>query len=207
MAHLQNYTITDLEEILCELNLPTSGKTKQERVDRLKGVFTKEKVGIFESYGGFEKKPGDATVCAACLSKTQYRLPQRLIRMFSLLRRSRAQKAELEHACVANGLPKTGNAIDLMIRLAAHKVPRGSCGFGVGGPPMREPLQQVPASQPGKKPITAGDLVRVVLAGDSYYEEFGKVESLEKGGMMVRFVSGKVVGYKPSSLMQCSGWR
>ena len=65
------------------------------------GVVRARSVGIFESYGGFEKKPGDAT------------------------------KAELEAACIANGLPKSGNAVDLMIRLAMRKVPR------------REPLQRV----------------------------------------------------------------
>ena len=105
------------------------------------------------------------------------------------------QKAELEAACIANGLAKTGNAVDLKLRLAMNKIPRQ------GTPAMkpsqtREPLKQVPAVQPGKKPITQGDLVRVIKENDSYFEEFGKVESVDKGGMMVRFVSGVVVGYK-----------
>ena len=35
------------------------------------------------------------------------------------------QKSELEEACIKNGLPKSGNMVDLMLRLAVNKIERG----------------------------------------------------------------------------------
>ena len=76
MAHLANYQAKDLYNICDSMDMKVSG-TKAELTDRLKGKFTAEMARIFESYGGFEKKPGDATVrivsSALCVSCTQRR--------------------------------------------------------------------------------------------------------------------------------------
>ena len=61
---------------------------------RLKGKFSFEKCVLFEEWAGFVKKEGDAT------------------------------KEELQAACVANGLKKTGNVADLALLLAMKGVRR-----------------------------------------------------------------------------------
>jgi hypothetical protein len=66
-AHLSKYTGEDLYVICDELSLPVSAPNKAAYHERLKGKFTPAMAKIFESYGGFEKKPGDAKVSLAWL--------------------------------------------------------------------------------------------------------------------------------------------
>ena len=61
MAHLSEYQGKELYDICDFMGVAVSG-TKAEQAARLKGKFTAEMARIFESYGGFERKPGDATV-------------------------------------------------------------------------------------------------------------------------------------------------
>ena len=126
MAHLATYQGKDLYELCDFMGLNVSG-TKAEQISRLNGKFTAQMAKIFESWGGFEKKPGDATVSgsltfAACSAHSiSCCMPPA-----SPLRHPHAQKSELEAACIKHGLPKNGNMVDLMLRLAVNKIERGS---------------------------------------------------------------------------------
>ena len=60
--HLEVYTIEDLKMICEALDLPVTAANKAAYHDRISGKFTAKIAGIFETYGGFDIKPGDATV-------------------------------------------------------------------------------------------------------------------------------------------------
>ena len=121
------------------------------------------------------------------------------------------QKSELEAACVKSGLPKSGNVVDLMLRLAVNKIPRSHAA------PLGTAAQNVPNAAPavvkkphtvapsGKKPVEVGDLVRISKTNDSFHEEFGKVVSADKVGTLVRFTTGYERMYTYADLMQCTG--
>ena len=60
--HLEDYQAEELR-LFCEaLELAVTAPNKAAYYDRLKGKFTPAMASIFESYGGFDVKPGDATV-------------------------------------------------------------------------------------------------------------------------------------------------
>ena len=59
--HLEGYTMEKLRTICEVFGLPLSG-SKAALYGRLESRFTPEIARIFESYGGFDVKPGDATV-------------------------------------------------------------------------------------------------------------------------------------------------
>ena len=65
--HLEIYTIEDLKMICEALDLPVTAANKAAYHDRLSGKFTPKIAGIFETYGGFDIKPGDATVSTPSL--------------------------------------------------------------------------------------------------------------------------------------------
>jgi len=199
MAHLSKYTGDDLYMICDELSLPVSAPNKAAYHERLKGKFTPGMAKIFESYGGFEKKPGDA------------------------------KKVELEAMCVKNGLKKTGNAVELMLRLAINGVarePRSSV-------PDKDPDTHSSAPQPNlmdvspldlidfesndqfddeEQSLQVGDMVRIVKAGDVRVGQIGKTVhiDLDLAGVHVKFSDNRVEGFKYSSfeaVAEATGYR
>eukprot|EP00966_Prymnesium_polylepis_P017992 415353-Prymnesium_polylepis.1 len=189
MAHLSKYTGDDLYMICDELSLPVSAPNKAAYHERLKGKFTPGMAKIFESYGGFEKKPGDAKVSAEPALASVPLVVRRACR--ARLSSRPTQKVELEAMCVKNGLKKTGNAVELMLRLAINGVarePRSSV-------PDKEPDTHSSAPQPNlmgvspldlidfesndqfddeEQSLQVGDMVRIVKAGDVRVGQIGK---------------------------------
>ena len=60
--HLAKYTIDDMKEFLDAFRQPVTLPNKAAYHAKLKDMFTPNMARIFESYGGFQKKPGDAKV-------------------------------------------------------------------------------------------------------------------------------------------------
>ena len=73
--HLEVYTNDDLKMICEALDLPVTAPNKAAYIDRLSGKFTPAMAKIFESYGGFDIKPGDATVSTNLPESTLRNLP------------------------------------------------------------------------------------------------------------------------------------
>ena len=165
--HLAKYTIDDMKEILDAFKLPVSLPNKAAYHARLKDLFTPNMVRIFEAYGGFQKKPGDAKVAWPPHALTHSRRPPAL----SGRRAPRVQKAELEAKLTQNGLPKAGNAVELMLRLAIKEIER--TGPVPPAPaPASAPAAAEPASAPAPAPAPKPKEVKDKAAGSLHGFDF-----------------------------------